>query len=172
VSALFSEIAADTSPRGVVVGLWARRGFMALFAAFAALALLDVFGQRSTERAAASDVATLRLSSPSSVRGGLFFQSRVDVRALRTIEHPRLVLDDGWVEGMQVNSISPSAVGEAARDGRIVLSYNRLDAGERLVVWLQFQVNPTALGRRSYDVELDDETTPIVRINRGITVLP
>jgi hypothetical protein len=117
-------------------------------------------------------VATLRLSSPSSVRGGLFFQSRVDVRALRTIEHPRLVLDDGWVEGMQVNSISPSAVGEAARDGRIVLSYNRLDAGERLVVWLQFQVNPTALGSRTYDVELDDETTPLVRINRRITVLP
>jgi hypothetical protein len=53
-----------------------------------------------------------------------------------------------------------------------VLSYDGLDAGERLVVWLQFQVNPTDAGRRSYDVELDDGDTPITRVDRAITVLP
>jgi hypothetical protein len=45
-----------------------------------------------SESTATGSAATLRLSAPNVVRGGLFFQSRVEVRALRAIEHPRLVL--------------------------------------------------------------------------------
>jgi hypothetical protein len=106
------------------------------------------------------------------VRGGLFFQSRIEIRALRALEHPRLVLDEGWVEGMQVNSIEPAPVGEANRDGRVVLSYDRVDAGERLVVRLQFEVNPTNVGHRSYGLELDDAETRVAAIDRQITVFP
>jgi hypothetical protein len=102
---LFTEIAADTSPRGVAVGMWARRGFMALFAAIAALALIGLFGQRSSEHGASFRAGTVRLSAPSTVRGGLFFQSRVEVRALRAIDDPRFVLQRGWLEGMQVKGL-------------------------------------------------------------------
>jgi hypothetical protein len=59
----------------------------------------------------------------------LFFQSRLDIRAA-PIDHPRIVLAPGWVEGMQVNSIEPAPVGEASRGGRVVLSYDALEAGE------------------------------------------
>ena len=82
------------------------------------------------------------MTAPAAVRGGLFFQSRVEIRARRAIAHPRLVLDEGWVEGMQFNSIEPAPVSEASRDGRVVLSYDRIDAGDRLVVWMQFEVDP------------------------------
>jgi hypothetical protein len=172
VSALFSEIAADTSPRGVVVGLRARWALMTLFGVVAALAAIGIFGQRLTESTATGPAAKLRLSAPSVVRGGLFFQSKVEVRALRAIEHPRLVLDRGWVEQMQVNSTEPQAMSEAGRDGRVVLSYDGLDQGDLLVVWTQFQVNPTNVGHRSYAVELDDGDEPIARVNPSITVLP
>ena len=172
MSGLFSEIAADTSPRGVIVGLWARRALMSLFAAMAVLGLIGVFGQRASEHAASSAAATLRLSAPAAVRGGLFFQSRIDVRALRAIDHPRLVLADGWLDGMQVNSIEPSPVGEASRDGRLVLSYDGLSAGDRLVIWLQFEVDPTSTGHRSYALELDDGETPVARLQPHITVFP
>jgi hypothetical protein len=37
---------------------------------------------------------------------------------------------------------------------------------------MQFQVNPVNVGRRSYDVELDDADRPVARVERTITVLP
>jgi hypothetical protein len=114
----------------------------------------------------------MRLAAPEIVRGGLFFQSRVEIRALTAIEHPRLVLDDGWVEGMQVNSIEPSPESETSRDGRVVLSYGGLEPGDLLRVWLQFEVDPTSVGKRPYGIELDDETRPLARVDRTIRVLP
>jgi hypothetical protein len=41
-----------------------------------------------------------------------------------------------------------------------------------LRVWLQFEVNPTNVGRRSLALELDDAETPVARIERDIRVLP
>jgi hypothetical protein len=172
VSALFEEIAADTSPRGVVVGLRARWVWMSLFAAISLAALIGFFGQRLSESAVVAPAATLRLSAPKVVRGGLFFQSRVDIRVRRAIEHPRIVLANGWLEQMQFNTLEPQPTSEAGRDGRVVLSYDSLDAGDRLVVWMQFQANPVNVGHRSYDVELDDADHPVARVERTITVLP
>lgn len=40
------------------------------------------------------------------------------------------------------------------------------------VFYLQFQLNPTDVGRRTEDVELNDGTRPIVRIERTATVFP
>jgi hypothetical protein len=172
VTKLFTDVAAVPDPRGEIVGLWTRRAVMTIFAVVALLGLLDVFGQGTTQTVASTPAAVLSLTAPEAVRGGLFFQSRVEIRARRAIAHPRLVLDEGWIEGMQVNSIEPSPVGEASRDGRLVLSYDALDAGERLVVWLEFEVNPTNTGHRSYGLELDDADTRIAAIDRHITVFP
>jgi hypothetical protein len=172
VSALFEEIAADTSPRGVVLGQRARWALMTVFGVVAALGAIGFFGQRLTESATSGPAATLRLSAPKVVRGGVFFQSRVEIRAVRAIEHPRLVLAKGWGEQMQFNTIEPEPMTEASRDGSVVLSYDSLDSGDRLVVWMQFQVNPVNLGHRSYDLELDDGDVPIARVDRTITALP
>ena len=172
VTRLFTDVAAVPEPRGATVGLWARRAVMTGFAVIAVLGLLDVFGQATTQSTARTPAAVVRVTAPSAVRGGLFFQSRVEISARRALEHPRLVLDEGWVEGMQFNSIEPAPVSEASRDGRVVLSYDRIDAGERLVVWMQFEVNPTNVGHRSYGLELDDAETPVAAVHRWITVFP
>jgi hypothetical protein len=73
---------------------------------------------------------------------------------------------------MQFNSTEPAPVSEAGRDGRVVLSYDRIDAGERLVVWMQFEVNPTNVGHRPYGLELDDAETQVAAVHRWITVFP
>jgi hypothetical protein len=167
----FAELERD--PPGVVRGLWVRRAALALLGLLVvAPAALNRFGQHPAEHATSAPAATLRLSAPERVRGGLFFQSRIEIRAARAIDHPRLVLDSGWVEGMQVNSIEPAPVGEATRDGRVVLSYDALEAGDVLRVWLQFEVNPTNVGRRTYALELDDAERPVARLAPKITVLP
>jgi hypothetical protein len=170
VGGLFGDLPLER--RGDVVALWTRRAVISLFAVISLLGLLDVFGQGASQTSATAPAATVRVTAPTAVRGGLFFQSRVEIRAVRAIDHPRLVLDEGWFEGMQVNSIEPSPVGEAGRDGRIVLSYDGLDAGQRLVVWLQFEVNPTNAGHRSYDLELDDGETKVATVHRSLTIFP
>jgi hypothetical protein len=172
VTKLFTDVAAVPERRGEIVGLWARRAVLTIFAAIAVLGLLDVFGQGTTQTAASTPAAVLRVSAPAAVRGGLFFQSRVEIRARRAIAHPRLVLDEGWLEGMQFNSSEPSPMSEASRDGRVVFSYDSLSAGDRLVVWMQFEVDPTNVGHRSYGLELDDADTQVAAVHRWITVFP
>jgi hypothetical protein len=164
--------AVPSGGRGVSVGLWARRVLVTLFALVSLLGLLDLFGQVPSKSSASATAASMTLSAPKTVRGGLFFQSRLDITAHHTIAHPRLVLDEGWIEQMQLNSLEPQPVSEAPRDGRLVLSYDALNPGDHVRIWVQFEVNPTNVGRRSYDVELDDATSPVVRISRDITVLP
>jgi hypothetical protein len=166
---LFAEVEAD---RGKERGLWARRVIVALLVAIAAIGLWGKFGQRDRETTASARGVTMTVSSPDAVRGGLYFQATIDITTTTAIEHPRLVLDEGWVEGLQVNSIEPAAESEVSRDGRVVLTYGGLDPGDRLKVWLQFQVDPTNPGRRTHGLELDDETETLVRIDRNLTVLP
>jgi hypothetical protein len=159
--------------RGERVGLIARRVVMTLLAVIPLLALLDVFGQQAGSTIAATPRARMELSAPSAVRGGLFFQSRVEIHALDRIAHPRLVLDEGWLEGMQVNSIEPAASDEESRDGRLVLSYSTLEKGDVLKVWLQFEVDPTSgAGRRAYGLVLDDDEQPVARIAHTLNVFP
>jgi hypothetical protein len=162
----------EDDPRHLAAGLWVRRALLALLAIVVLAALLNRFGQRPAESTARVPAATMRLTAPKTVRGGLFFQSRLDVRAAAAIDHPRLVLENGWLEGMQVNSIEPAPVGETTRDGRVVLSYDALEPGDVMRVWLQFEVNPTNVGRRSYAIALDDAERPIARLDHTITVLP
>jgi hypothetical protein len=169
---LFRQVAQRPESRALTRGLWGRRATLALFVAIVAFALAGFIGQRGSTTHAAGPAATLSLGAPKVVRGGVFFQARVEVVARAAIEHPRLVLGRGWAEGMQVNSIEPGAVGEASRDGRIVLSYASLAAGDRLSVWVQFQVDPTEPGRRDFSLELDDAERPLARVARKLTVMP
>ena len=61
---------------------------------------------------------------------------------------------------------------EASRDGRLALELGHVPAGRRHVFFLHFQVNPTNVGRRSQDVELHDGETPLLHIDRTVTVFP
>jgi hypothetical protein len=167
---LFSDLGRET--RGELVGLWVRRCVMTLCVVIVVAALLDVFGQRSTTSVAAGPAVTLRLDAPDTVRGGLFFQAKLDVQVHRTIQFPRFVFDRGWLAGLQVNSIEPAAQSESSRDGRLVLSYDQLSPGDRVVLYFQFQVNPTHVGREPFGVELDERTTRLARIDRHLTSLP
>lgn len=151
---------------------WIRRVFLALFTMFVALGLLNVFGQRSETDAAAGPSARMEVRGPTKVRGGLLFQERITVHALAGIDTPRLVLDAGWADGMQINTIEPSPSTESSRDGRIVLEYAKLSAGQRLVVYVDYQANPTHVGATNMSVELDDHTAPLVRIGRTLTTFP
>jgi len=153
----------ERAARWIVIGL---------LVAIAVAALLNVFGERPTTTKASGAAAELTVAAPDRLRGGLFFQGRISVLARERLEDAVLVLDSGWAEQMHINTIEPAPVDETGDDGRLVLGYGELEPGDELVVYLQFQVNPTNVGRRSQRVELRDGPELIAAANRTVIVFP
>ena len=140
--------------------------FLAVLVAFVVLALLNVFGQRQSKSRASSAVATMTVSSPPRVRGGLLYQARIHVHAHRAIQQPNIVLDEGWFQQTTVNAIEPQPSNESSQGGGVQLSYDAMKPGDTLVVWVYFQVNPTNIGRHHTDVQLDDGSKQLLLVNR------
>ena len=173
MSDLFEERVPPPDARGQRAGAMARRVLVALFLAAVVLALLDLIGQQPSDSTATVPSATLRLSAPRTVRGGLIFQGRIEVRARRQVSQPMLTLARGWFEGMQVQSIEPDPSNQSSgQGGAISLSYDRLQAGQTLTVWVQATVDPTYVGDRDADVSLADGPTTLATVHHHITVLP
>ena len=73
---------------------------------------------------------------------------------------------------MTINTIEPSPTDETSENGRLALTLGPIKAGDSFLLFMQFQVNPTNVGRRSQDVELRDGDTHIATIHRTVTVFP
>jgi hypothetical protein len=73
---------------------------------------------------------------------------------------------------MHINTIEPAPVGEASRDGKLALDLGHVGAGDKVVLYMQFQVNPTNNGRRSQAVELYDDEELLTGVERDVTVWP
>jgi hypothetical protein len=172
MSAQGLDLARARDLRGRAQDPWIRRALLTLMAVPVVLGAIGALGQETVDRSAASPRARLQINAPDVLRGGLMWRARITIRARARIDHPRLVLAPGYLNGMQVNTIEPSPASESSRGPRLVLSYDKLAAGDELVVYLQFQVDPTTAGSQDATVELDDETRPVARIEHTIMVLP
>ena len=86
--------------------------------------------------------------APERVRGGLFYEARFGIDAIREVSEATLVLDSGWAEE-SINTVEPAPIGEASRNGRLAFELGRIPAGQKHVFFLQLQVNPTHVGHRS-----------------------
>jgi hypothetical protein len=152
--------------------VWIRRSLLALVALVLLAGLLNVFGQRPETTEAASPAASLKVYAADHVRGGLYYEARFTVTARRDLKKATLVLDSGWAEGITINTIEPSPVGEASRDGKLVFELGHVPRGTSYIFFLQLQVNPTNVGRRSQDVALYDGDTFLTSVDRTVTVFP
>ncbi len=155
-----------------VYELGSRRAFFALLTIVLLLGLANTYGQSPTGSEVESAAARLEVSAPLDVRGGLYFQGRFRITAHRDIEHATLVLGSGWLESMHINTIEPSPVREASREGDLALDFGHVTAGDTITAYLQFQVNPNNLGRRSQDVRLYDDTELLATARRAVTIWP
>ncbi len=149
-----------------------RRSLIVVIASVPILALFNVFGQRPSTATASSSSARLSVYAPTRLRGGLLYMARFRIEAYRDLKDMILVLDPGWVESITVNSIVPSPESQTSRDGKLALRFGRLRAGSSYVLYLDFQVNPTNVGRRPQSVSLYDGTKFLLAIHRTVTVFP
>ena len=158
---------ADREARPIV-----RQVLVALVAVVLLLGLFNLFGQAVNASSAENSAARFEVSAPTKLRGGIFFQARFIIEATEELEDATLVLDSDWLEDITLNTVEPAPVGEASRDGRIALELGRIPAGDEHRLYLHFQVNPTAVGRRSQDVELYDGDKLLLSIDRDAIVWP
>ena len=152
--------------------IWVRRGLLAAVGVVPLLGLLNMFGQRPVTATGEAPAATLKVYAPTRLRGGLLYMARFHIKAHEDLKSATLVLDTGWAESITINTIEPSPVGEASRNGRLSLELGHIPAGQSYILFMDFQVNPTNVGHRSQDVELDDGNTPILTLDRNVTVFP
>ena len=152
--------------------VWVRRALVALVVLVLLLALLNTFGQRPTTSTAASPVATLKVYAPERLRGGLVYAARFHIHAIRDIKDATLVLDPGWAEQYTFNGAAPQPLTEASRNGKLVFGFGHLAAGKSLLFFASLQVNPTNVGHRSQDVELDDGASRLAVVHRSVTIFP
>ena len=151
---------------------WVRRALFVLIGLVPLLALFNLFGQRPHLSSAASPPSSLEVYAPSRVRGGLLWEARFTITAHRELKDAVLELDKGWLEGMTMNTVEPAPVGEGSHDGKLVLDLGHVPRGQRHILFVQFQVNPTNVGRRPQDVSLYDGSRLLTTIHRRITVFP
>jgi hypothetical protein len=166
---LVLEVARDREGKRDVVF---RRVALSALLVVLALGLFNLFGQRPAMTSAEADAATLEVYAPERVRGGLFYEARFTIEARSEVEQATLVLDSGWVEGITINTMEPSPLGESSRDGRLAFELGRIPPGRKHVFFLHLQVNPTNVGHRSQDVRLYDGEELLTTIDRSITIFP
>lgn len=151
---------------------WVRRALLGLVTGFVLLAAFNVFGQRPSSNTVTSREASLKVYAPSRVRGGLLWQARFTIRANEEVKDARLVLSEGWLEGQTINTIEPSPVGEASRNGSLSLDLGHIPKGERYELYMDFQTNPTNIGHRNADVQLQDGERLLLSVHREIWIFP
>lgn len=152
--------------------LWIRRGLFFVLPLVTVLALVNVFGQRPQTSSADAAQARLEVYAPARVRSGLLFGARFTIDSKSDLVNARLVLDPGWLEGMTINTIEPAPKGETSSDGRLAVTLGPVPAGRSYVLYMDFQVGPTNLGRRSQAVRLYDGERLLLTENRDVTVFP
>jgi len=149
-----------------------RHAILLLIAIFLVLGLFNLFGQRPVGRTADSSKAKLELYVPNRVRGGLLYEARFTITAHSDVKRALLQLGTGWNEGMQINTIEPSPLGESSRNGDMLFTIGHIPAGQKYRFFMQFQVDPTNIGRRRADVTLYDGGAKLLTIHRTVTVFP
>jgi hypothetical protein len=138
-----------------------------------ALGLGNTFGQSPTVSQAQMPTATLRVTAPADLRGGLIFQVRVDITAHTALAKPGLVFSPAWFEAMTLNSLAPQPSTETTQNGAPVFDLSPISAGQRATYWFYFQVNPTNIGwHRTEDLTLIDGTSRVATIRRTISIYP
>ncbi len=137
-------------------------------------ALLGLFGQTPVVKTAVNPhgAATLQLTAPTRIRGGLLYQARFDIRTKKQIKDAVLVLDSGWLESLTLNTAEPGPASESSRNGSLALDLGAIPANRLWRQYLEFQANPVNFGKQSQGVTLYDGNVALLHLDRSVMVWP
>jgi hypothetical protein len=153
-------------------GIHWRRAMVGLLTVFVIVGLFNVFGQRPSDTTVTANGVSLDLHAPSSLRGGLLYEASFTIHTSRALDHPALVLSQGWPIVNTINTLEPSPATETSHDGQIALGLGPITAGSTYTLFAEFQVNPTSVGWWPGDVSLYDGNKRLLHIDRTMVVYP
>jgi hypothetical protein len=152
---------------GKRAGQWIRHWFLLLLTAFLVAALLNVFGAHPDTSEAISATASLRVTAPETVRGGLLYQARFRIHSFQPIGAPTLVLDKGWIEETTINTLEPEPADTTSDAHSLKLRYPPMPPGQTLDVYISLQANPNDVGTHDATVALYDADRPLLTLDRS-----
>jgi len=142
-------------------------GTLLAFALTGALA-----GDRSTRRTLEALAARMEVTSPTRLRNGLFFETRIAVTARVDLREVVIAVPPDLWHDMTINTLMPAPADETFADGRYRFSYGKLAAGDRLVMKFDGQINPPLTRGTRGDIALFDGDRMIGSVPLSATVLP
>lgn len=151
---------------GKAAGQWLRHAFLLILTIFVIGALLNAFGAKPQTEEASATAATLKVTAPERVRGGLLYQARLEIHANEAIGAPTLVFDKGWIEETTINTVQPEPAETTTDPRHLKLRYPPLPPGRTLAVYISLQANPNDVGTHNADVALYDADEEIASIGR------
>jgi hypothetical protein len=151
---------------GKGAGQWLRHGFLVLLTAFVVAALFNAFGAHPSTEEATTPAATLKVTAPERLRGGLLYQARLELHANEAIGAPTLVFDKGWIEETTINTLEPEPVETTSDLGHLKVRYPPLPPGRTVTVYIALQANPNDVGTHNADVALYDADEELATIDR------
>lgn len=152
--------------------VWLRRVAIVLVAVMPVLALVNVFGQHSALTVSVSPAASLGIDSPSRVRGGLIFTTKIVVTPSIQINDGQIYLDNGWFQNMSLNAVSPQPSNQSAQGPWQVWDFGQMPAHTAYTIWISWQTNPVNIGTRSQTIELYDGKDKLMTAHHTLTVFP
>lgn len=144
-----------------------------ILAAIIALALSGLAGgQPSPLRSQDLGAAQLEVKTPSVIRNGEFFETRIRIEAAHDISDAVLAVSPSLWTDMTINTMIPAAAEESFEDGAYRFSYGQLRAGETLVVKIDGQINPPLFAGTRGEIALFDGERRLGGMPLHIKVFP
>lgn len=129
-------------------------------------------GQPSPPRTADFGDARLTVKTPVVIRNGEFFETDVTLTANAPLDDAVIAVTPALWHDMTVNTMIPAPAEESFEDGYFHFSYGPLDAGERLHVKIDGQINPPLFAGTRGEIALFDGDRRIGAMPLRIKVLP
>jgi len=158
------------APGGHRHATWWRLGILAVILGIALLGFLG--GAPAPTLRAERPAASLSVTSPDVLRNGMFFETRMSALARRPIKDAVIAVPATLWRDITINTMIPAAAEEEMVDGEFRFHFGPLDAGERLAVKVDGQVNPPRYGRSGGRIRLLDGEAEMVAVPVSLRVIP
>lgn len=153
--------------------LVARIAFFVIVGGVLLAAMLGVLGGGSAERTTArGEAAVLSVDAQRVLRSGNWFETRIEVAALQDIADLTVAIERPLWRRLSIDTLEPQPQDAEYADGAFRYSFGPLEAGDRLDLKIDGQIQPWGFRRLRGQVILLDGERPLAAVPLTVTVLP
>lgn len=149
---------------------WWRLGVLVVILGIALLGLVGG-GPASTVRAS-SPAASLAVTSPDRLRNGMFFETRIAAVARAPVGDVVIAIPAGMWRDTTINSLIPGPKEEQFVDGEFRFHFGALEAGAKLGLKIDGQLNAPRYGASRGRIRLLDGNRELTAVPVALKIIP